>query len=131
MALFRSMESVSQASLCTTVAHKLADRDTANLCQAQGSGLIPMVVETLGGWGPAAQAFFKVLARSIAERTGVPDSMAVSQLYQSFGIRLQRASARSILTRSVASANRPANATLAANSRSEAALMLAAASAAS
>ncbi|CAE8584196.1 unnamed protein product [Polarella glacialis] len=115
----------------TYEAHKLADRDTANLCQAQGFRLIPMVVETLGGWEPAAQTFFKVLARSTAERTGVPDSVAVNQFYQYLGIRLQRANARSILTRSVASANRPASTTLAANSRSEAALLLAAASAAS
>ena len=39
------------AAAMTYEAHKSADRDTANLCQAQGFRL---VVETLGGWGPAA-----------------------------------------------------------------------------
>jgi hypothetical protein len=123
-------EVAAQHTLAAAMAyesHKLGDRNTASLCQAQGLTLIPMIAETLGGWGPAAQHFFQVLARSTAERTGVPDSVAVGQLYQALGIRLQRANARSILTRSAATATRPVSTTLAANSRSEAALLLTAA----
>ena len=35
-------------------AHKYEDRQSANLCAAEGLKLMPMVAETLGGWGPAA-----------------------------------------------------------------------------
>ena len=106
-------------------ASKLADRDTAAQCAAQNIRLIPMVVETLGGWGPEAQAVFRKLATATAVRTGLPVSSASNQLYQRLGIQLQRANARAILSRASGSAN-PSNTTLATSSLSEAALVLAA-----
>ena len=78
--------------------------------------------------GPAAQGIFRTLARATAETSGIEDSVAVGQLYESMGIRLQRANARAILSRvSAASAVCRDNTALAATSRSEAALVLSAA----
>ncbi len=111
-------------------AAKLADRDTSQRCTAEGFKLIPMVAETLGGWGPAAQGVFKQLAKATAESTGIEESVATSQLYETMGIRLQRANARAVLSRQAAiTASRCFNAALADTSRSEAALVLSAASA--
>jgi hypothetical protein len=105
-------------------AAKLADRDTAARCVAQGIKLIPMVVETFGGWGPAAQAVLGTLAHTTAQSTGIPHSIATCQLYEALGVRLQRANARAIISRLAASAAARDNTTLAATSRAEAALVL-------
>jgi hypothetical protein len=102
-------------------ATKLADRDTARRCTQHGLRLIPMVVETLGGWGPSAQQMFKAIAKASAERTGAPESIEISCLYQSLGVRLQRANARAILTRTLGCEY---NTALANTSNSEAALVL-------
>ena len=105
-------------------AAKLADRDTAARCVAQGIKLIPMVVETFGGWGPAARAVLGTLAHTTAQSTGIPHSIATCQLYEALGVRLQRANARAIISRLAASAAARDNTTLAATSRAEAALVL-------
>ena len=107
-------------------AHKLEDRRTAQLCAEAGLTLVPMVAETLGGWGPAAQGFFRNLARATAERQGIDASLATSQLYESLGIKLQRANARAILSRTSALLSSCDN-TAIATTRSEAALVLSAA----
>ncbi|CAE8656489.1 unnamed protein product, partial [Polarella glacialis] len=109
MALFRSMESGLQKSVCTKLAEltldmradaaarplaaamayeadQLADRATADRCAQQSFRLTPMIVETLGDWGPAAQGVFKTLAGITAERTGISDSVATRQLYEAFGV---------------------------------------------
>lgn len=105
-------------------AEKLANRHTAARCAAHGIRLVPMVVETLGGWGPGAQLIFKAIARATAQKSGVPDSVATAQLYQALGVRLQRANARAILSRTAAAAAGCANTTFATTSRSKAALVL-------
>ena len=108
-------------------AEKLEDRNTAQRCAAQGLKLIPMIAETFGGWGPAAQGFFNSLAKASAERSGMDVFTATCQLYHSMGIRLQRANARAILARlAPASASRDFT-SLADASRSEAVLALSAA----
>ena len=108
-------------------AHKNEDRATAQRCSDLGFTLVPMIAETLGGWGPAAQGVFKIIAKSSAEVLGLDESTAVAQLYQGLGIRLQRSNARAILSRiSAASAASHSNTALAATSRSEAALVLSA-----
>ena len=52
-------------------AHKLADRQTAESFSELGFALIPMVAETLGGWGPGAQEVFRVIARDSAKALGL------------------------------------------------------------
>ena len=106
-------------------AQKLADRQTAQRCTEMGFKLTPMVAESLGGWGPAAQGLFREVAKATAQTSGLEESVAVSQLYEAMGIRLQRANARAILTRLAAALNTSrSNTALAATSRSEAALVL-------
>ena len=104
-------------------AHKLEDRRTAQQCAEAGLTLVPMVAETLGGWGPAAQNFFRNLARTTAERQGIDPSIASNQLYEGLGIRLQRANARAVLSRTSALLSSCDN-TAIATTRSEAALVL-------
>ena len=81
---------------------KRMDRETAARCNAQGIELIPMVVESFGGWGRAAQEAFKVLARARAARSGQSVSMATSQLYQGLSVKLMRANARAAVLARVA-----------------------------
>ena len=107
-------------------AHKFEDRQTADLCAAEGLKLMPMVAETLGGWGPSAQEVFRTIARATAERQGLDPSIATSQLYQSLGIKLQKANARAILARTSTTTTAPDNTAIASTSRSEAALVLSA-----
>ena len=107
-------------------AHKFEDRQTADLCAAEGLKLMPMVAETLGGWGPSAQEVFRTIARTTAERQGLDPSIATSQLYQSLGIKLQKANARTILARTSTTTTAPDNTAIASTSRSEAALVLSA-----
>ena len=78
---------------------KLDDRDTAAKCEAWGVHLVPMVAESFGGWGPAAQKAFKSICSASAGRTGESLSIATSQFYEGLGIKLARASARSLLAR--------------------------------
>ena len=80
-------------------AHKMEDRATAQRCSDLGFTLVPMVAETLGGWGPAAQGVLKTIAKASTEVLGLDESTAIGRLYQGLGIRLQRANARAILSR--------------------------------
>ena len=68
-------------------------------CEAWGVRLVPMVAESFGGWGPAAQKAFKVICAASASRTGDDNSLATSQFYEGLGIKLARAAARSLLAR--------------------------------
>ena len=130
VALRRDASGRQLAAAMAYEAEKLEDRDTAQRCAAQGLKLIPMVTETFGGWGPAAQGFFLSLAKASAERSGTDVSLATCQLYHSMGIRLQRANARAILSRIASTTTSCDYTALAATSRSEAALVLSAATAA-
>ena len=119
-------ENLRKSTLATAMAYesdKRADRLTGERCAAMGIKLIPMIAETLGGWGPAAQELFSKMAQATATRTGTPVSVVSNQLYQSLGIQLQRANARAILIRTVGEATTDVSA-LATMSRSEAALFL-------
>ena len=107
-------------------AHTMEDRQTAQQCAAAGLALVPMIAETLGGWGPATHNLFRNLAKAAAERQGMDPSGASSQLYESMAIRLQRANARAVLLRTSALLSSCDNMAIAAT-RSEAVLVLSAA----
>lgn len=79
--------------------HKLTDRDTARSCAEQGIRLIPMIAESFGGWGEAAQKAFSVIAGAKAARTGLDISITTSQLYEGLSIKIMRANARALLAR--------------------------------
>ena len=100
--------------------------EKGNLCIAEGLKLMPMVAETLGGWGPSAQEVFRSIARATAYRQGLDPSIAASQLYQILGIKLHKATARAILARASMAAPASGNTAITSTSRSEAALVLSA-----
>ena len=101
-------------------AHKLLDRDTAEKCQRFGVQLVPVVVEVLGGWGPAAQRAFARLTHSIASRSGLDRSTESAYLYQGLAVRLQRFNAKAMLRRRCSSY---VDATALATSETQAALV--------
>ena len=109
-------------------AHKFEDRQTAGLCAAESFKLMPKLAETLGGWGPSAQEVLRTIAQATAKRQGLDPSIDAAQLYQSLGIKLQKANARAILARSSTTTTAPDNTAIASTSRSEAALVLSAGS---
>ncbi len=99
-------EAASQ-ELAAAVAYegvKFSDRDTAQKCRDHGVRLLPMVAESLGGWGPEAQKAFKVIGRALSSATGVPHGTVVAGLYGSLSVKLMRAAARSALARATSAA---------------------------
>ena len=72
-------------------AGKLADRETAQQCRAQGICLMPVVAESFSGWGATAQKVFNVIARASAARSGESVGVATSRLYEGLNIRIMRA----------------------------------------
>ena len=61
--------------------------------------MVPMVAESLGGWGPEAQKIFKVIGRSLSGTSGATHGAVVAQLYEYLGVLVMRAAARSALVR--------------------------------
>ena len=108
-------------------AHKLADRHTAQRCAELGLQLTPTIAETLGGWGPMAQDFFRAIAKATAEAMGTEVSVVTWQFYEALGVRLQRSNARAILFGITAATAAGRNNSALATTSSEAALVLAAA----
>jgi len=125
--MVRDAANRSLAAAMDYEAHKLADRHTARRCADLGFQLTPMVAETLGGWGPMAQAVLRAIAKTTAESKGIDVSMATCQLYEALGVRLQRANACAILSRITAATAAGRNNTALATTSSEAVLVLAAA----
>ena len=73
---------------------------TARLCDEEGLGFTPMVMEAHGGsWGPAAQKVFSELAKSKSIIVGEPQDILLTQLHQNLSIILHRENARAILKR--------------------------------
>ena len=70
---------------------------------------------------------FRAIVKATSEASGVEVSVATCQLYESLGIRLQRANARAILSRITAATAAGHNNTALATTSSEAALVLSAA----
>ena len=83
--------------------------------------LKPMVVETLGGWGPEAQRVLWVVAKAQSAASGQPMSVALHHLYQGLAVKLQRANAGAMVARATAVSSKSA-AALATLSNAEAAL---------
>ena len=78
---------------------KRSDRATAEKCAAHGIQLIPMVAESLGGWGLEAQRAYKFIAQAQAAKSGLSMGVCFSRLYEGLSSKLMRANARSVLAR--------------------------------
>ena len=73
--------------------------DTARDCMRQGIAFIPLIAETSGGWGPAAQCVFKALARSVSIVSGREPSQELLEHRQALSILISVANARAIFRR--------------------------------
>ena len=62
-------------------------------CHAVGVTFIPMVVETLGGWGEEAALTVKTIGRLQGLRLGIPPAQATRHLFQRLAINLWRGNA--------------------------------------
>ena len=104
------IHAASQTELAAATAYeatKFADRDTGQRCRDHGVRLVPMVAESLGGWGIEAQKAFKVIGRSLSATTGTPHGTVVAQLYEKLSVMIMRAAARSSLARAADAAAAP------------------------
>ena len=68
-------------------------------CNEMGFDLIPLVMETLGGWGPMAVAALDTIARRLADMKGRNRSEEKLHLYQRLGVTLWRANSNMWLKR--------------------------------
>ena len=111
----RSAEDGSQA-LKMYEDFKCSYLDTKTICQAEGVNFIPIICEADGGgWGPAANRVWSVLAQQKSVLTGESSSIIISRLLQSLGLVLHRENARAILRRFPTMAERDCSELLAAS----------------
>ena len=75
---------------------------TASACQAQGVEFIPMVVESTGAWGPAAQVVLQQMAKAASLRSGRRASDELRLFLQVAAVTLRVANARAQLRRRAA-----------------------------
>ena len=97
-----TLEAAADSELAAAKAYeatKNADRANGERCREHGVRLVPMVAESLGGWGPEAQKIFKVIGRSLSGTSGATHGAVVAQLYENLGVLVMRAAARSALVR--------------------------------
>ena len=97
-----SVRGSSGRKLAAAVAYedvKFSDCDTARRCRDHGVRLVPMVAESLGGWGPEAQKVLKTSACALNASSGASHGLVVAKLYEGLGVQLMRAPARSSLAR--------------------------------
>ena len=90
--------------------------NTEAICQEEGITFIPIICEADGGgWGPAANRVWSVIAKNKSVRSGEDDSTTIAHILQSLGLILHKENARSILRRSPNSASRDCSELLAAS----------------
>ena len=79
---------------------KRTHMQTEAICQDEGITFIPIICEAVGGgWGPAANKVWSVLAKNKSTLTGETVSITITRLLQSLGLILHRENARAILRR--------------------------------
>ena len=88
-------------------AHKRSHLQTQELCSAQGIQFVPLVVESRGGWGPAAIKTWRTLAAATAACSGEGLAAETKRLYETLAVALQRENARAVLRRQPEPAHAP------------------------
>ena len=94
-----TLQSLTLSGAASTPGHALsvaAERKRtahATACHSVGITFIPLVVESLGGWGPEAISTLKDIGRLQGQRLGTPPSLATRHLFQRLAIRLWRGNA--------------------------------------
>jgi hypothetical protein len=74
-------------------------RQNFEACRAVGVDLIPLPVETLGGWHQDAEAQIMRVARCMARESGGQESVQIKHFFQKLGVLLQRGNAALFLSR--------------------------------
>ena len=67
-------------------------------CRAVNVSLIPLAVETFGGWHRSAAVELKRIASRLARQTNATESVVVSHFFQKLAICLQRTNASLLLS---------------------------------
>ena len=78
------------AGYATTFAFQRKVRGAGEACTRQGISLMPVVVESLGGWGEEAVRVVKRLAGALARHTGQEEEDVQRHQFGKLGICLQR-----------------------------------------
>ena len=68
-------------------------------CHASGIVFEPLVVETFGGWDPAAVKTLKIMATHCAPRKSIAPALEIKQFFQRLSVALQRGNASLLLCR--------------------------------
>ena len=101
--LLDTAATIQEASACLTAyeQRKRTHLDTERLCNAEGLGFTPMVMEAVGGtWGPAASPTLVDIAKVKALQSGESQEYVLQQLLQCLSTILHRENARAVLRRS-------------------------------
>ena len=72
---------------------KRSKSKSEKICRENGVKLIPLVVETLGGWDSEAVSHLREFARRSCSCSGRPPSSVIRHFFQRLAIQLQRANA--------------------------------------
>ena len=73
-----------------TYAHQRKMRGAGDACRRQGITLMPVVVESLGGWGEGAVRVVRRLAGALARHTGQEEKDVLRHQWGNLAISLQR-----------------------------------------
>ena len=79
--------------------HKAKCRKYEERCAAEGIMFLPLAVDTLGGWHPAALDSINRLGRQVARNVGREDQEVTRHLRQRLGILLVRDNAAMLCAR--------------------------------
>jgi hypothetical protein len=77
------------------VTRKRVQNETS--CAQAGIRFLPLVVETFGGFGPAAAGFLRALSSRVADRSGHARAQCCAALFQELSFCLQRSNAHMLV----------------------------------
>ena len=86
-------------SLALDTAHRRKMTARFEDCRSVNVVLVPLAVETFGGWHPAAAVELKRIASRLARQTNASESVVISHFFQKLAVCLQRTNASLLLSR--------------------------------
>jgi hypothetical protein len=66
----------------------------AQYIEGQGAVFVPFAIESLGGWGPSATNFARMMALHAEENLGIPKGKALLKFVRTISVAVQRGNAR-------------------------------------
>ena len=86
-------------SLALDTAHRRKMTARFEDCRSVNVVLVPLAVETFGGWHPTAAVELKRIASRLARQTNASESIVISHFFQKLAVCLQRTNASLLLSR--------------------------------